>query len=85
MQRVIAGYESLEQAQQAVRSLEPFLSIQDVIIADKHHRTWRRLHPERADTSSTRPFLVLMTGEPGVIARARQLLRPRRANASHDD
>jgi hypothetical protein len=77
MQRVIAGYGSLAQAQQAVRSLESSLSIQDVVIADKHHRTWRKLHPESADTSSTRPFLVVMTGEPSVIARARELLRAR--------
>ena len=75
MQRVIAGYDSLEQAERAVRSLQPHLSIQDVVIADKNHRTWRRLHPERGDIAVATPFLVVMTGEAGVIARARELLR----------
>src|SRR5687767_10979520 len=75
MQRVIAGYDSREQAERAVRSLEPHLSIQDVVIADRNNRTWRKLHPERADVAVETPFLVVMNGEPSVIARARELLR----------
>jgi hypothetical protein len=72
MQRVIAGYDSREQAELAVRSLEPHLSIQDVVIADKNHRAWRKLHPDGAFAT---PFLVVMNGKPDVITRARELLR----------
>jgi hypothetical protein len=82
MQRVIAGYDSLEQAEMAVRSLEPHLSIQDVVIADKNHRTWRKLHP---DVGSTMPFLVVMSGKPEVVARARELLRRPPAATPHTD
>jgi hypothetical protein len=84
MQRVIAGYDSLQQAELAVRSLEPHLSIQDVVIADKNHRTWRKLHPDRGSIET--PFLVVMTGKPDVIARARELLRkPPLVARSHAD
>jgi hypothetical protein len=79
MQRVIAGYDSLEQAEMAVRSLEPHLSIQDIVVADKNHRTWRKLHP---DVGSTMPFLVVMNGKPEVVARARELLRKPQAVTS---
>jgi hypothetical protein len=84
MQRVIAGYDSLEQAEMAVRSLEPHLSsIQDVVIADKNHRTWRKLHP---DVGRAMPFLVVMTGKPELVARARELLRkPHTATPAHTD
>ena len=74
MQRVIAGYDSFEQAKQAVRSLEPHFSIQDVVIADECQTLWRKLHPERDDTRRTMPFLVVMAGEPDAIQRARALL-----------
>lgn len=72
---VIAGYDSFEQAQRAVRSLERHLSIQDMVIADENHRTWRRLRSKHDGRDAAGgAFLVVMTGEPRSIERARELL-----------
>ena len=68
MQSVIAGYEDLSRATQAVHRLERHYSIQGLFVADTQHPAWRSFHPER-DTDGR--YLVVMIGLPEGIARAR--------------
>ena len=79
MQSVIGGYRSFAEAQRAVRSIESQLSIQDVVIADSARSLGRKMNPtseQRARWKGQTPaFLVAMTAEPEVIARATMLLQ----------
>jgi hypothetical protein len=57
-------------AQQAVRRLEQRnVSIQDVVIADRNQRTWRKLR------GGDGQFLVVMIADRPEIERARALFR----------
>jgi hypothetical protein len=52
MESVIADYQDLNAAEQAVRSLERRgMSIQNFSISDESRRVWRRLHPPWARPS----------------------------------
>jgi hypothetical protein len=78
MQTAIGGYASQTAAEHAVRGLEATqqLSIQDMVIADRRHNFWRKLHPpEGKNFPDWVQFVVLMRGQPDEIARARGLLR----------
>ncbi len=77
MQQVIGEYATEDAATRAVRALERdhHLSIQDMVIADRSRRTWRKLRPEgRKSFAEDTNFLVVMLGDPHEIARARALL-----------
>jgi len=77
MQTVIAGYASFEQAKQAVRSLEPSFSTQDIVIADRNQQAWRQFRPQgeiKLSISGPPRFLVVMSGEVDNIERARAML-----------
>ena len=77
MVRVIGEYPTEAAATSAVRALERDyqISIQDMVIADKGRRIWRRFHPagKRAFAEGTQ-FLVVMRGDANSIERARALL-----------
>jgi|GEM_PF-6912476 len=77
MESVIGEYSTEMAATQALRALERDhqISIQDMVIADRQHRAWRRFHPGpgRAFTEDAN-FLVVMRGDAPAIARARALL-----------
>lgn len=77
MERVIGEYLTEDAATQAVRALERdhHLSIQDMVIADRSRRTWRKLRPESGKSFPEEAnFLVVMRGGAHEIARARALL-----------
>ncbi|MET0340532.1 MAG: hypothetical protein ABW252_06000 [Polyangiales bacterium] len=78
MKSIIGGYASFMEAQRAVlRELRPRLSTQDVVIAERARTVGRKLQPTRAQELRWKDhaaFLVMMTAEPDVIARARRLL-----------
>lgn len=77
MRSSIGGYDSLAQAQMAVRGLEPHVSIQDMVIAERGHlhrrSRWDKRYGEVRERDLMR-FLVLMNGDAESIARARALL-----------
>ena len=77
MERVIGEYLTEDAATSAVRALERdhHLSIQDMVVADRTRRTWRKWRPEGGGTfANDARFLVVMRGGPHEIARARALL-----------
>ena len=77
MQKVIAEYGSLEQAQRAIHELELRTSIQNLMIAEKHRqkrRTFRaalRNEPKREEVA----FQLVVNDEPRAVERMRALLR----------
>ena len=76
MQSVIGSYDNLPQAYRAVRQLEQQQSIQDLVMVDARHPGWRKLRAESpgALANAEHPYLVVMIGSPGEIARARSLI-----------
>lgn len=78
MQSVIGGYDRIQDAQKAVRSIQDNkLSFEALLIADQLLHTWRKPYARSYDDGSMRldaRFLVLMRGEPEVVDRARTLL-----------
>ncbi|MFT3925843.1 MAG: hypothetical protein QM778_25090 [Myxococcales bacterium] len=77
MESVIGQYASEEEATQAVRALERDhqMSIQDLFIADRKRRIWRRFTPPQGRSfSENANFLVVMRGEAGDIEKARKFL-----------
>ena len=84
MQHVLGTYASLEAAEAAVRTLESRgFSIQNVVIADHHHRVWRKLHAvSGADARSPLTgFVVYTLDDPEISERARALLNLPAASA----
>ncbi len=79
MRSIIGGYQSFAEAQRAVRKLEPQLSIQNVVIADRERSLGQALHPTAAQQARWHDgppaFLVVLTAAPDVIAHATMLLR----------
>ncbi len=74
MVSVIGEYPTEGAAMRAVRALERDhqISIQDMVIADRNRRTWRKLRPEGGGRfAANANFLVVMRGDPSSIARAR--------------
>ena len=68
---MIREFDTRWEAEQAVRRLEQHnVSIQDLVIADRTQRTWRRLH-NPSEQHAPRRFLVFMIGEPADIERVR--------------
>jgi hypothetical protein len=74
MQSIIGSYASFEQAGAAVRCLERHLSIQDIVVADSSHTSWRLLDQSKQQKPNAPSFLVVMTGTMGAIEQARELL-----------
>ena len=77
MQHVLGTYPSLQTAEAAVRTLESRgFSIQNMVIADHHHRVWRKLHASSgADTrSSLTGFVVYTLDDTEISERARAVL-----------
>jgi hypothetical protein len=77
MVSVIGEYPTEAAATRAVRALERDyqISIQDMVIADRNRRMWRKLHPEGSRSfGEGANFLVVMRGESTAIERARALL-----------
>lgn len=77
MQHVIGTYPSLQTAEAAVRTLESRgISIQNVVIADHHHRVWRKLHAGSgaAARSPLTGYVLFTIDDPDVSERARELL-----------
>jgi hypothetical protein len=77
MVSVIGEYPTEAAATRAVRALERDfqMSIQDMVIADKSRRVWRRFHPRGGRTATEEAsFLVVMRGDADAIERARALL-----------
>jgi hypothetical protein len=73
MQGVIGQFESMTEAELAVRNLEPRgLSIQNIIVADQQQRKWRRLRGNAVEGQGG--VLVCMIDEPQNIERARAFL-----------
>jgi len=82
MHIVIAEYESLADAQRAVRSLESQLSIQGVVIREQAAHKWKRRDLRRdrrldRDGDHAANYVVSMSGTPEGIERARALLQGR--------
>lgn len=81
MQSVIGGYDSFVEAQRAVRSLEPKLSIQDVLIADRIRSGGRKVNPTAEQRSRWKDeiprYLVVMRARPEVIDQATRMLEAR--------
>jgi hypothetical protein len=76
MEQVIGEYHARLEAERAVRVLEGRgVSIQDVVVADRKHPTWRKIRPPHGKHFPTwARYLVLMRGDPQEIERARALL-----------
>lgn len=77
MQTIIAEYESLAEAQRAVRALEAQLSIQGIVIRDQSEHRWKRRDQRRdrsLDGKHRANFVVKMIGTLEGIERARALL-----------
>lgn len=73
MQAVLGEFDTQHEAQQAVRRLERHnVSIQNLVIADRTQRTWRRLQAPPGQDARRR-FLVVMIGEDSEIERVRAL------------
>jgi shikimate 5-dehydrogenase len=73
MQGVIGQYESVGAAEAAVRNLElRGISIQNIIVADRQQRRWRRLSTNASARQGN--VLVCLIDEPQNIERARALL-----------
>ena len=63
------------EAQRALRALEQRnVSIQDMVIADRKQRTWRKLR-DPPGMEPPRQYLMLMIADPPEIERVRALLR----------
>ncbi len=78
MQSVVATFPNQTSATQAVRALEPELSIQDMVVADLKHRAWRKLHPpEGKRFPDSARFAVVVIDHPQEVERARELLKQR--------
>jgi hypothetical protein len=71
VQVVLGEFDTQQEALQAVRKLERHnVSIQNVVIADRRHRTWRKL-PDPPGPDVPRRFLVVMIGEAEEIDHVR--------------
>ena len=78
MQHVLGTYASRTAAEMAVRGLEADgFSIQNVVIADDHHRAWRKLHARSGDDMppARGSFVVYTTDDASLSDWARTLLR----------
>jgi len=78
MRTVIGEYATLQEAEAAVRALEPKISIQAIAIRDQSGHKWR-MRDKRRDVSLDQKqranFVVTMSGTPQNIDQARVLLR----------
>lgn len=75
MLSVIGTFANEESATRAVRSLEPELSIQDIVVVDLNNVVWRKVNPSEGKSfPASAQFAVLMRGEQHEIDRARNLL-----------
>lgn len=80
MRTVIAEYETLVAATQAVRALELHISTQSIVIGDQREHRWRRRDLKRdrtRDGADSANFIVCMSGTPESIGCARTLLHSR--------
>jgi hypothetical protein len=84
VQVVLGEFGAQQRAHQAVRELERHnVSIQNVVIADRTHRTWRRLPPPPGRHGGRERFAVVMIGDAEEIDRVREAFdRVARAEAS---